>query len=81
MHQHNVTAPLKRIAIDVAGPFPRRDQGNRYLLVPMDYFIKWPDDYAIPKQEVLTVAETLVTNFFCSFGVQREVHCDQGRNF
>jgi transposase InsO family protein len=27
------------------------------------------------------VAEALVTDFFCPFGVPREVHSDQGRNF
>jgi hypothetical protein len=65
MHQYNVGAPFERIAIDVAGPFPRSDQGNRYLLIAMDYFAKWPEVYAIPNQEVSTVAEALVTNFFC----------------
>jgi hypothetical protein len=29
MHQYNVEASFERIAIDVAGPFPRSDQGNR----------------------------------------------------
>jgi hypothetical protein len=27
------------------------------------------------------VADALVTNFFCQFGVPRELHSDQGRNF
>jgi transposase InsO family protein len=79
--QYNVSAPFERIAIDVAGPFPRSDQGNRYLLIAMDYFTKWPEAYAIPNQEAATVGEALVTNFFCSFGVPRELHSDQGRNF
>jgi hypothetical protein len=35
----------------------------------MDYFTKWPEDYAIPKQKASTVAEMLVTNFFCHFGI------------
>jgi Mn-dependent DtxR family transcriptional regulator len=47
----------------------------------MDYFTKWPEVYAIPNQEASTVAETLVTNFFCRFGIPRELHSDQGRNF
>jgi hypothetical protein len=50
MHQHNVVAPFERIAIDIAGPFPESDMGNRYLLVAMDYFTKWPEVYAIPNQ-------------------------------
>jgi hypothetical protein len=32
LHQY-VGAPFERIAIDVAGPFPQSDQGNRYLLI------------------------------------------------
>jgi transposase InsO family protein len=47
----------------------------------MDYFTKWPEVYPIPNQEASTVADTLVTNFFCRFGVPRELHSDQGRNF
>jgi transposase InsO family protein len=81
MQQYNIGAPFERIAINVAGPFPRSDQGNRYLLIAMDYFTKWPEVYAIPNQEASTVAEALVTNFFCRFGIPRELHSDQGRNF
>jgi transposase InsO family protein len=47
----------------------------------MDYFTKWPEVYAIPNQEASTVAEALVTNFFCCFGIPRELHSNQGRNF
>jgi hypothetical protein len=68
MHQYNVGASFERIAIDVAGPFPQSDRGNRYLLIAMDYFTKWPEAYAIPNQGALTVAEVLV-NFFCRFGI------------
>jgi hypothetical protein len=28
IHQYNVAVPFERVAIDVAGPFPRSDQGN-----------------------------------------------------
>jgi transposase InsO family protein len=47
----------------------------------MDYFTKWPAAYAIPNQEAATVADAMVTNFFCCFGVPRELQSDQGRNF
>jgi hypothetical protein len=81
MHQYNVGAPFKRTAIDVAGPFPRSNQGNRYLLIAMDYFTKWTEAYTIPSQEASTVAEALVTNFFCCFGIPWELHSDQSHNF
>jgi hypothetical protein len=62
MHQYNVGAPFERVAMDIAGPFPQRDRGNRYLLIAMDYFTKWPEVYPISNQEASTVADTLVTN-------------------
>jgi hypothetical protein len=71
MHQYNVGAPFERIAIDVAGPFPLSDQGNQYHLITMDYFTKWPEAHAIPNQEASTIAEALVTNFLCRFGIPR----------
>jgi hypothetical protein len=47
----------------------------------MDYFTKWPELYAIPKQETLLAADVVVTNFFCHFGVPRELHSDHDKYF
>ncbi|UYV65106.1 K02A2.6-like [Cordylochernes scorpioides] len=60
MREYNMGAPFERIAIDVIGPFPVTEGGNRYILVAMDYFTKWPEAYAIPNQEATTVAKVLV---------------------
>ncbi|UYV61692.1 K02A2.6-like [Cordylochernes scorpioides] len=81
MREYNMGAPFERIAIDVAGPFPVTEGGNRYILVAMDYFTKWPEAYAILNQEATTVAKVLMDNLICRFGVPLELHSDQGRNF
>jgi hypothetical protein len=60
---------------------PLSNQGNRYLHIAMDYFTKWPEANALLNQEASTVAEALVTNFFCRFGIPWELHSDQSRNF
>jgi hypothetical protein len=67
MHQYVVEAPFERTAIDVEGHFLQNDQGNRYLVIAMDYLTNRPEAYATPKQEALTLSEALVTNFFCRF--------------
>ena len=76
-----VGAPMERVAVDILGPFPRSQQNNRYLLVAMDYFTKWPEVYPLPDQEASTIAQALVEGFFCRFGLPLELHSDQGGNF
>jgi hypothetical protein len=47
----------------------------------MDYFSKWPEVYAVPNQEVTTIAEAVVTDFFCRFFIPRELQSYQGCTF
>ncbi|GFW85400.1 retrovirus-related Pol polyprotein from transposon 412 [Trichonephila clavipes] len=63
------------------GPLPRTASGNKYLLVVMDYFTKWPEVYPIPDQEAPTVAEAVVQHWISRYGVPLQLHSDQGRNF
>ena len=72
---------MEHIAVDILGPLPLSNKGNRYLLVATDYFTRWPEAYPIPNQEATTEARFLVEEFFSRFGVPFEVHSDQGRNF
>lgn len=81
LQQYLVGAPMERIGVDILGPFPVTDAGNRYVLVAMDYFSKWPEAYAVPDQSAVTTARTLVDEMFTRFGVPEELHSDQGRNF
>ena len=81
MITYNVGAPLERVALDVLGPLPTTERGNKYILVIADYFTKWTESYSIPDQEAVTVATKLVEEFVSRFGVPRQLHSDQGRNF
>lgn len=72
---------MERVAVDIMGPFPHTDKGNRYVLVAMDYFTKWPEASAIPAQEAETVADMLVQGMFARFGAAETIHSDQVRNF
>uniref|UniRef100_A0A3P9KF51 Integrase catalytic domain-containing protein n=1 Tax=Oryzias latipes TaxID=8090 RepID=A0A3P9KF51_ORYLA len=72
---------MERVGVDVLGPFPVTDAGNRYVIVAVDYFTKWPEAYAVPDQSAATTAERLVEEMFTRFGAPAELHSDQGRNF
>ncbi|GBN82195.1 hypothetical protein AVEN_140172-1 [Araneus ventricosus] len=60
LQRYNFGAPFERIALDILGPFPVTTKGNRYVLVLMDYFTKWPEAIPIPDPEASTIAEELV---------------------
>jgi len=81
MQDYRVGAPMERVGVDILGPLPVTDSGNRYVLVAMDYFSKWPYVAALPNQEAATVADSLVRGFFCQFGSPLELHSDRGTNF
>lgn len=72
---------MERVGVDVLGPFPITERENRYILVAMDYFTKWPEAYAMPDQSAPTTAKFLVNEMFARFGCPEELHSDQGRNF
>ena len=81
MSIHNVDAPMKRIGIDVLGPLPVSDRGNKYILCVGDYFSKWITLIPIPNQEANTVAQVLIENVISVFGVPKQIHSDKGSNF
>eukprot|EP00731_Ephydatia_muelleri_P004061 Em0002g237a len=76
-----VERPLQRVAMDILGPLPETEKGNKYILVIGDYFTKWKEAYPLPNMEAMTVARHLVSEFMCRFGVPEQLHSDQGRNF
>ncbi|GBL92230.1 Transposon Ty3-I Gag-Pol polyprotein [Araneus ventricosus] len=81
LQRYNVGAPFERMALDILGPFPVTTKGNRYVVVLMDYFTKWPQAIPIPDQEASTVAEELVRSWISCYGVPMILHSDQGTNF
>jgi len=68
MMQYISGSPWERVAVDITGPFPRTEFGNKYLMVAIDYFLKWPEVVPLPNQEAVTVAEALITNVIATFG-------------
>ena len=73
--------PQQIVAMDILGPFPESQEGNKYILVVSDYFTTWVEAYALKNQETTTVANKLVDEFFVRFGPPEQLHSDQGCNF
>lgn len=73
--------PAERLAVDILGPLPLTERGNKYILMVGDYFTKWMEAFPKPNQEAETVAGILVKEYVCRYGVPLILHSDQGRNF
>ena len=81
LQQYVVGEPWDRVGLDAMGPFPVSARGNRYIVVAMDYFTKWPEAFPVPDLQAETVARGLTENVVSRFGIPRELHTDQGRTF
>ena len=75
------TYPLERTAMDILGPLPETECGNKYILVIGHYFTKWKEAYPMRNMEATTVANILVQGFISRFGGPKYLHTDQGWNF
>ena len=53
--------PFEKIAINIVGPLTKKQRGNRYLLVAVDYYTPWPEAYALAYQDAYSIASKLVT--------------------
>jgi transposase InsO family protein len=74
-------ARLQRSSLDILGPLPRTESGNRYILLITDYFSKWVEAVALSDIEAATVARAFIDHFVTRFGVPAQIHTDQGKQF
>jgi hypothetical protein len=79
--QSGVGSKLERVSMDICGPFPQTERGNKYILVITDQFTKWTEAIPIPNLEAKTVADAFISNFSSKFGNPLSIHTDQGSNF
>ena len=73
--------PFERIAMDLIPGLPETQNGNKHILVVVDYFSKWVEAYPLKRMDALTIASVFVSEFVARFGAPERLHTDQGRNF
>ena len=75
-----IETPFERIAMDIVGPLPKSQVGNRFVLVICDYATHYPEAVPLCSCDTEQVVKALV-NFFACVGIPREILSDQGTNF
>nr|GEV18966.1 hypothetical protein [Tanacetum cinerariifolium] len=65
--------------IDFKGPFPN-SKGNKYILVAIDYLLKWVEAKALPTNDARVVVKFL-KSLFSRFGTPKAIISDRGTHF
>ena len=88
---HKVKAPLGEIplakefldivSLDIVGPLPVTERGNKYLLTFIYHFTRYCDAVPIARQDTGTIAREFVIRIITQLGVPRRMLTDKGANF
>ena len=71
---------FSKINIDIVGPLPQSENGNKYLLTAMCLASKYPEAVPLCDMTSESVVKALV-EIFCRIGFPKELQCDQGTPF
>ena len=63
-----VETPFNKIGIDFVGPLPVTTQGNKYIIVAMDYMTKYPEAKAVPSANAQQTANFIYEDIICRHG-------------
>jgi hypothetical protein len=81
MKYNAVNRPLDRVHMDLIGPLPSTQNGNRYILVIKDYLTKYVWLIPLKGKTATEIAEAYVTRFICQAGIPDMVVSDRGNEF
>lgn len=81
LHPLSVAPPFFRWGVDFIGPLPTSKNGNKYILVAIDYTTKWPVAIAVKNCKAETLADFLRNYIFLQFGCPSEIVSDRGSAF
>src|SRR6266542_683230 len=72
---------FERWGIDIVGSLPITREGNRYIVVAMDYFSRWPEARPLKAANAKTVATFIYEEIICRFGAPRILQSDRRTHF
>jgi hypothetical protein len=77
-----VQQPLGRVHIDLTGELPETE-GNKskYIMVVKDYHTKFVWLFALKNKDAVAVADQLVTELYCKWGIPEMLVHDRGTEF
>lgn len=73
--------PWEKVALDIAGPLPMTERGNRFVLVITDHFTKYTLLIPLKDQRAETIADAFIEQVVTKHGVPKQLLTDRGTNF
>ena len=81
LHPIPVHAPFYQVGIDFVGPLPITENGNKYIIVAMDYLTKWPEARAVPNATAVETVKFIYKDIICRHGCPKKILSDRGTHF
>src|SRR6266498_230032 len=72
---------FERWRVNIVRSLPIIKEGNRYIVVAMDYFSRWSEARLFKATNADTVATFLYEEIICRFGAPRILQSDRGTHF
>lgn len=73
--------PWKTVAMDLIGPLPTSKHGNRFILVVVDVFSKFPLIFPLRNSLAHNVVNKFIDHVIMFFGSPKTIECDNGVQF
>ena len=81
LHSIKVKEPFYQMGIDYVGPLPKTKEGNKYIIVAMDYFTKWPEAKPVKEANAKETARFIYEDIICRHGSPMKILSDRGSHF
>jgi hypothetical protein len=67
-----------RVAFDIVGPLPKRNESNKYILMAINHYSKWCEIKVICDHKVITIARFIELDIIYRYGVLKFVLTNNG---
>src|SRR5215469_2852318 len=76
-----VKCPFYQIGIDIVGPLPKTPRDNKYIVIAIDYFTKWPEARALKEANAKEVSTFIYEDIICRHGCPQKILLDRESHF